>query len=192
MTTKKAYRSDMQTIIGIDPGPRQSAYVSLRGKQVGALGILPNGRLLTELMSGQGNTICVIEKIESFGMPVGRSVFDTVFFTGQLDYALARRGIARAYLTRREVKLHLCNSMKAKDKNIRQSVLDRFPAIGGGACPQVGTKNSPGPLYGVKSHVWSALALAVTFLEKQQIDQKINQMSVHQNRRQSHGYHKKS
>jgi hypothetical protein len=62
---------------------------------------------------------------------------------------------------RRDVKLHLCGSARAKDPNIRQALLDRFGPVG--------TKKAPGPLYGVKSHIWSALAVAVTASETKEI-----------------------
>jgi hypothetical protein len=51
------------------------------------------------------------------------------------------------------VKLHLCNSPRAKDGNVRQALIDR---VG----PQ-GTKKGQGPTYGIKSHEWAALAVAV-------------------------------
>lgn len=108
--------------------------------------------------------VCVIEKIESYGMPVGESVFETVRWADR--FAQAFGGIKHrnvVHLPRREVKLHLCNSMRGKDANVRQSLLNRFPRTGGGKTPQIGTKAKPGPLYGVKSHIWSALALAVTY-----------------------------
>jgi hypothetical protein len=53
-------------------------------------------------------------------------------------------------------------NQRAKDPNIRQALLDIFPGTGGGATPQIGTKAKPGPLYGVTSHAWSALAVAIT------------------------------
>jgi hypothetical protein len=46
---------------------------------------------------------------------------------------------------------------QAKDANIRQAILDRF----GGKEKAIGKKANPGPLYGVKSHLWSALAVAL-------------------------------
>jgi hypothetical protein len=63
-------------------------------------------------------------------------------------------------VTRRQVKLHLCGSMKAKDANIRQAILDRF---GGSAA--IGLKKTPGPLYGVKGHEFAALGVALTYAE---------------------------
>ena len=55
---------------------------------------------------------------------------------------------------RKDVKLHLCGSPRAKDPNIRQALLDKLGPVG--------TKRQPGPCYGVKSHAWAALGVAVT------------------------------
>jgi hypothetical protein len=66
---------------------------------------------------------------------------------------------------RRDVKLRLCGTVKAKDANVRQALIDMFPKTGGGKIPQIGTKAQPGPLYGVASHAWAAVAVAVTALD---------------------------
>jgi hypothetical protein len=58
------------------------------------------------------------------------------------------------FITRHQVKIHLCGSMRAKDPNVRQAVLDLLG--------EPGTKKKPGATYGVKSHAWSALAVAIT------------------------------
>jgi hypothetical protein len=65
------------------------------------------------------------------------------------------------------VKLHLCGTNKAKDANVRQALLDMFPRTGGGAVPQVGTKKEPGPLYGISTHAWPALGVAITALGRE-------------------------
>jgi hypothetical protein len=49
--------------------------------------------------------------------------------------------------------MHLCNSMRAKDANVRQALIDRFGPVG--------TKKQPGKLYGVATHYWAALGVAV-------------------------------
>ena len=89
-------------------------------------------------------------------MPVGREVFDTVFWSGRFAQAW---GASFALLPRREVKLHLCHSAKATDATIRQALLDQF----GGKERAIGTKKTPGPLYGIHKDLWSCLALAVTY-----------------------------
>ena len=62
--------------------------------------------------------------------------------------------------------MHLCNSVRAKDSNVRQALLDRFPATGGGKTPQIGTKSKPGPLYGFSKDMWAALGVALTFANR--------------------------
>lgn len=96
--------------------------------------------------------LLAIEKIASYGMPVGAEVFDTCIWIGR--FVQAASDIRHRLITRQAVKVHLCNSVKAKDSNIRQALIDRFGPVG--------TKAKPGALYGVKSHAWAALAVAVT------------------------------
>jgi len=99
--------------------------------------------------------------IASYGMAVGREVFETCLWIGRF-MECARDPEAVNLVYRRDVKLHLCGTSKAKDANIRQALLDMFPRTGGGKTPQVGTKGQPGPLFGVSSHAWAALGVAVT------------------------------
>ncbi len=183
-------------ILAIDPGPERSAFIMydsatkdlIRTVQGEAnMAITPNAEMLsilssiccTPAMSCQpipGGFCCtnkrgadwlVVEMVQSFGMAVGESVFQTAFWAGRFIQAWDDWGEMRdcSLLYRRDVKLHLCGSARAKDANIRQALIDKFPATGGGKQPVVGTKKQPGPLHGVKSHLWSALALAVTFAE---------------------------
>ena len=113
------------------------------------------------------NNIIVIEKVESYGMAVGADVFDTCVEIGRFIQA-AEGHPGRVHLIgRKAVKLALCNSMRAKATHLRQAIIDRYPATGGGKTPQVGTKKLPGPLYGVKSHAWSALALGLAWRDLQ-------------------------
>jgi hypothetical protein len=83
-------------------------------------------------------------------------VFETVFWIGR--FCQAWRG-EYVRIHRREVKLHLCNSARAKDANVRQALIDRF---GPGKDRAIGKKASKGPLYGFKSDLWAALGVAVT------------------------------
>ena len=148
------------TVIGIDPGPEQSAFVRWDGSRVLGHDIEPNATLRCRLRSTTAKAeVTVIEQVESYGMAVGRDVFETVHEAGRIYEAT--RG-ERRRLTRRAVKLHLCGSSRAKDSNIRQALIDRFGGTGGRRVA-VGLKASPGPLYGIRSHEWAALAVAVTW-----------------------------
>lgn len=148
-------------IAAIDPGTRESALVVWDGTAVREAHILPNSELVVRLRTADGPFLrfanqLVVEQVESYGMAVGRDVFETVWWAGR--FCEAWRGRFEM-VPRRTVKLHLCHSMKAKDANIRQALLDRFG-------PQ-GTKKAPGLLYGITSHKWAALALAVTVHDQQ-------------------------
>lgn len=147
------------TILAIDPGTEQSGWCLYIGSRVVDSGVSDNAALLRNLVL-KGADHLVLEMVASYGMPVGREVFETVRWIGRFQQAwLLPDQVEFAY--RKDVKLHLCGSLRAKDSNIRQALLDRFPRTGGGKTPQVGTKAQPGPLYGVSSHAWSALAVAV-------------------------------
>ncbi len=142
-------------IAAIDPGTEQSALLFLNdGKPEGAR-IYDNADLLKSARQGASWAHCdcvAIEMIACYGMPVGKETFETVLFIGQLKEALEARGVRVRLVYRREVKIWLCGSMKAKDGNIRQALIDKHGAPG--------TKANPGKLYGIKSHLWSALAIA--------------------------------
>jgi hypothetical protein len=97
-------------------------------------------------------------------MPVGKETFETCVWIGRFIAELPEYvEVRRVY--RKDVKSVLCGSMKAKDGNVRQALIDRFPATGTGKTPQIGINAGQGPLYGVKSHLWAALGVAVAASE---------------------------
>jgi hypothetical protein len=147
-------------ILALDPGPTQTGYCFYDGVCVLACGVLPNDEML-EVVHGTGNGRLAIEMIASYGMAVGREVFETCVWIGRFQQAWrSPEDVELVY--RKDVKLHLCGTNKAKDANVRQALLDLFPRTGGGATPQVGTKGKPGPLYGISTHAWPALGVAIT------------------------------
>lgn len=146
-------------LLAIDPGPTESAYLVFVGTCVQTFGKVPNDDLVAHLpgllASGIADHVA-IEMVESFGMPVGREVFGTVFWAGR--FAQAALPWHHTLVPRSAVKMHLCGSKRAKDANIRAALIDRF---GGSAA--IGKKAHPGPLYGISGDVWQALAVAVTW-----------------------------
>lgn len=143
-------------ILAIDPGNEHSGWVVYDGSRVRRFGYDRNEDLLPELQQLGGDTLA-IEMIASYGMPVGREVFETCMWIGRFVQAWCG---PHELVYRRDVKLHLCGQARAKDAHIRQSLIDRF---GPGKEKAIGTKKSPGPLLGVSGDVWSALAVAVTW-----------------------------
>ena len=144
------------TIIAIDPGPEQSAYViwdgsSILKRQKIENALLVDG-LLVKLLDADD---LVIEKIASYGMAVGETVFETVFWSGRFAQAFYGHMKPVHRITRIAIKNHLCHSSKAKDANIRQALIDRIGSVG--------TKKFPGPLHGIAGDEWAALAVAVTW-----------------------------
>ncbi len=154
----------MTTIFAIDPGTEQSGFVTYTEGVVDNSGVLPNAEILSWI-AGRGHPALheevAIEMVASYGMPVGKEVFETCVWIGRFQQASAMPERVRL-VYRRDVKLHLCGTAKAKDGNIRQALLDLYPRTGGGAVPQIGVKAKPGPLFGISTHAWAALGVAVT------------------------------
>lgn len=144
------------TVLAIDPGPAESAWVMWDGKQISAFGKHPSEELAMHTNAGAECNHVVIEMVASYGMPVGREVFETCVWIGRFIeiYGDQRTSL----MVRGDVKMHLCHSMKAKDSNIRQSLIDRFGAPG--------TKKNPGLTYGLSGDTWAAFALAVTWWDR--------------------------
>lgn len=136
-------------LLGIDPGPSVQSFVIFDGKRVVSSGNVSVEDLCVILRENPG-MLSACEYVDCMGMAVGSEVFATVFNIGRL-YASAT--IMRL-IPRRDVKLHLCGTCRAKDTNVRQALIDKVGSVG--------TKKQPGLCYGVSTHLWSALAVAVT------------------------------
>lgn len=153
-------------VLAIDPGSTNSAYVVLvDGSAISEFGKIPNADLrerVIALLDASAVDVTACEQIRSYGMPVGAEVFDTVEFSGRLHEIAVVRGASWLYVPRLDVKMHACHAPNASDSNVRQALVDRF----GGKESAVGSKKTPGPLYGVTGDVWQALALAVTVGDK--------------------------
>lgn len=155
-------------ILSVDPGHTQSAWVVYDGKKVRGHAKMPNEELLRNLREFTGNPpfslseVLVVEWIAAMGMAVGAEVFDTCAWTGRFIEAWEHcTGWTHHRVKRHEVKMHLCGNMRAKDGNIRAALIDRFGGAGA-----IGKKAMPGPLYGISGDCWSALAIGVTWHDR--------------------------
>ncbi len=148
------------TVLAIDPGSTHSGWVVFDGELLGgkllACGLCENLELRDKLNccgleSRPLPTTIAVEMISSYGMPVGASVFETCVWIGRFVEAW---GGDFQYVTRRAVKLHLCNSAKAKDSNVSQALRDRF-----------GWTRSEARKLGLKADIWQALGVAVCWYD---------------------------
>lgn len=146
-------------VLAIDPGTHESAFVVWTGNQILVSGIEPNETLLRmlqfkEIADLNDTDVCAIEMVQCMGMIVGQEVFDTCVWIGRM---FERCQPQPRLIFRRFVKLHHCQNARAKDSNIRQSLIDKYGAPG--------TKHAQGVTYGLKSHIWQAFALATFIAE---------------------------
>ena len=147
-------------ILAIDPGTTHSAYVLYEDGMPHKFGIEENKHLLKFIEVGALDCdFLYIEMVASYGMAVGKTVFETCVWIGRFIEAWTNGGEDWQYVYRKDVKMHLCGSHRAKDTNIRQAVMDRY---GSNRTEAIGTKKVPGTLYGFKKDIWAAMAVAIT------------------------------
>ncbi len=150
-------------ILAIDPGNEQSGVVVWDNKKVLHCKKWDNNELKLSLQKIKGIDLLAIEMIASYGMPVGATVFDTCVWIGRFIEIVDAKHIHHIKVYRKDVKMHLCHSMKAKDSNVTQALVDRFatsPKNHG-----KGTKKDPGFFYGFKKDIWQAFGVAVTAMD---------------------------
>jgi hypothetical protein len=142
-------------VLAIDPGSEVSGMLVWDGREVLFQAVMKNPELLIALHEPEIKPdVVACEMMQSYGMAVGAEVFETCYFIGRIMDRCALSGMHFHRIYRKDVKMHLCNDPRAKDPNIRQALIDRFGPIG--------SKKEPGPLFGIVSHAWSALAIAAT------------------------------
>jgi hypothetical protein len=144
-------------ILAIDPGTEQSAVVLWDGSNVLEHQILAN-KDVEQFINTRGFHVCACELLASYGMPVGKETFCTAYWIGEFRHVCKTICARWLEVYRTEVKLHLCQSVRAKDGNVRQAIIDRLGPIG--------TVKSKGVLYGVHTHEWSALSVAIFAMDK--------------------------
>lgn len=167
-------------ILAIDPGSSESAWLFLDDEHPGPFGIYANDELLGCLRKPadgfatfkSGLDLVVIETIEPrYGLQMGWETLDTARWIGRFQEAVSPLEVV--LLKRSEILRHLGvvtsprkgEKRVSADSGIRQALTDRF----GGKAAAVGLKASPGPLYGLSADMWSALAVAVTWADRQAV-----------------------
>lgn len=156
-----------KTLLAIDPGPDKSAYVDMSfGGVVVRHGYVMNA-ILVEGILGRFPEVLAIEDVKSYGMPVGRDVFEMCKWMGEFRRQMRLNGSEYVEIANIAIRQQICRTGSAGDANIRAALIERF---GGNRKIVVGTQKNPGPLYGITKHIWSALAVGVTYLETRAIE----------------------
>ena len=172
-------------VLAIDPGNTQSGWCLINAHTRRPIdhGKDPNTDLLDHLAAlnanpdGDGSAWTehiAIEMVASYGMAVGKEVFETCVWIGRFQQRLADHGLLGTNVElvyRRDIKLHHCENARAKDSNIRQALVDRFAP--GQPNHGKGTKADPGWFHGFAADVWQAYALAVLVADRLDTDQEV-------------------
>lgn len=155
-------------VFAIDPGNTESAYCVVDADTLRPLDFakIPNNELRDYIRDFifEEEDRAVVEMVENLGMGVGREVFETAVWIGRFSERLDRKLIHPAdTVYRTDEKLHICQSRRAKDPNIRRALIDRFAKhdLKNGR----GTKKNPDWFHGFAADVWSAYAVALTYIE---------------------------
>ena len=146
-------------LLAIDPGTEESGYVVLDAWSVDGHGIIPNQTMLQ--VARAWPHLMAIEWVVSYGKPIGKDTIETIYWIGRILQA-SRDPDTVLRIPRKVVTKFICDDGGAKDPQVRQALIDLYPRTGGGATPQIGTRDAPGPLYGIRKHEWAALAVAHT------------------------------
>lgn len=162
-------------LLAIDPGNKESGFAIIDMDDYFPLakGKWENEKLRSMIAQQWKHQVdhVVIEMVASYGMAVGETVFETVYWIGRFYEAVGTGGATRDRMKRIEVKKNICHNTTAKDANITQALVDRFAP--GTRNHGKGTKKEPGWFYGFKADVWQAYALGVTYIDKTLWDEKL-------------------
>ena len=156
----------MEILLSLDVGTVESAYCLVESKTYKPIefGKIYNEELL-KIVKGADYNKLVYEEFQCYGMPIGESTIKSITWNGRYIQSALDKEKPVFPIYRKEEKINLCNSVKAKDSNIRQALIDRFARFD--FKNGKGTKKQQDWFYGFKSDMWAAYAVAVTYLDKQ-------------------------
>lgn len=152
-------------VFAIDPGNTESGYALIQMPEFQLLdfGKVNNEFLLKDIpVLAERADRFAIEMVASYGMAVGKDVFETCVWIGRF---IQKSPCRHNFVYRKDEKMCLCGSLKAKDSNIRQALIDRYATFDFKSGK--GTKKNPDTFYGVSKDAWQAIAVGVTYYEKE-------------------------
>lgn len=148
-------------VLALDPGDTQTGYCfidtdTLRPLRFGK----EDDQNVLLLVQMETYDLLVSERVASYGMAVGRNVFETCEWVGR--YTQASHAPV-AYIYRKEVVLHICNSPRGNDATIRRALIDRFATHD--RTNGKGSKKRPDFFFGFRADMWAAYAAGLAYIE---------------------------
>lgn len=151
-------------VYSVDPGQTISGWCCYSANTPVAAGVDENETVLA-MIQANGPSALILERVQNYGRILGRSTFDTIYWTGRFAQAGYERGhtVQRLYFA--DVREHFCGRRsKVKERDVWLKIVERY----GGAEIAVGTRKQPGTIAHVKGHARSAFALALTWWDRTQ------------------------
>lgn len=148
----------MTYILGVDPGTVETAYCLIDSDYKIVLADKVVNESFISCCIQSGNMVhLTIESMQSYGMSVGREVFETAYQIGRIIQRAKDCGLSYTLYPRPEYAKAICGTQKISDSILRQSLLLRF-----------GGDKKGEPLFQLKgnSDKRSAFAIAAYHLDK--------------------------
>jgi len=159
-------------LAAIDPGTEESGYVLMRGHHICLAMMMCNAHLEHVFRECRGDFAESVDHLAieimahgGHGHVTDTNEWRTQLWAGRFIGAFAHD---HTQLTRSEIRGHL-GCMRGGDAAVRQALIRRYAGKLNAPCLEdvaIGTEQSPGPLFGLRGHLWSALAVGVTWLDK--------------------------
>lgn len=156
-------------VLALDVGTTQSGYVLMKYLEVpeNDLHLIDFGKVsnddLLNLVKTADYTEMAYEQFQCYGMAVGKSTIESITWNGRFIQSVLDRHKPVIPVYRKDEKMTLCHTTKAKDANIRQVLIDRYAKFD--YKNGKGTKKNPDVFYGVAKDAWQAIAVGVTYCE---------------------------
>lgn len=153
-------------VLGVDPGTTHSGWVVLRAEPGESVTVLESSketdnfeclRLFGERLREHSGLHVAVETMTNYGQGFGMSAIQACIWVGRFTQYFCDRGTPVTHLERQDhVYMTLLGVRRGGNNSAIRKAL--IAMVG-----EPGTKKNPGPTYGLASHAWSALAIAVTY-----------------------------
>lgn len=152
-------------IISLDVGTTQSGFCignseTCEPKYFGKI----DNEELVKIVKSFDYDVLVYEEFQSYGTQMGISTITSITWNGRFIQIAKDRGKQVFPVYRREVKMNLCNSVKANDANVRSALISRFAKFD--FKNGKGTKEHKDWFFGFKADIWSSYGIFITYLDK--------------------------